>query len=58
MIMEILLSPKPSPVNFRTGDTVHGTDLRAIDEMTATDYQLMGCICCTLYMPNRSRIMQ
>lgn len=33
MIMEILLSPKPSPVNFRTGDTVHGTDLRAIDEM-------------------------
>lgn len=28
MIMEILLSPKPSPVNFRTGDT-----LRAIDEM-------------------------
>lgn len=24
MIMEILLSPKQSPVNFRTGDTVHG----------------------------------
>lgn len=34
MIMEILLSPKQSLVNFRPGDTVHGTDLeRPIDEM-------------------------
>lgn len=34
MIMEILLSPKQSPVNFRTGDTVHGTALeRPIDEI-------------------------
>ena len=34
MIMEILMSPKQSLVNFRTGDTVHGTALeRSIDEM-------------------------